>query len=148
MFGSPKSGANAYATIGLQTGVNAASPHKLILMLFEGALIAIAKAAQQTQNQQFVEKAESVTRAQNIITNGLRASLNFEKGGEVAINLEALYDYMNRRLFEAHSANSVDMLNEVHNLLTQIKDAWVAIDPQANNAGMSDGMMQQPSFGG
>lgn len=136
MFGFSKSGANAYADIGIQTGVVAASPHKLILMLFEGALVSIGMAVKHTMNQEFAAKADAVSKAQNIITNGLRGSLNFKDGGEIAANLEALYDYMTRRLTSAHAQNSVKMLEEVHGLLTQLKDAWVAIDPSANPSDM------------
>ena len=64
------------------------------------------------------------------IVEGLQASLDHEQGGELAGNLEALYDYMQRRLFRANSDNDTDALREVGDLIATLRSAWVAIDPQ------------------
>lgn len=130
MFGSSKmSGANAYAKIGIETGVISASPHKLIVMLFEGAIIAISNAQQHMQAGQIAAKGQSISKAIAIIENGLRASLDKKAGGEIAISLDLLYEYMNNRLILANLNNQVDLLTEVQNLLRDLKASWEAIAP-------------------
>jgi len=130
MFGSPNRGANAYAKVGLETGVVASSPHKLIVMLFEGALVA-AKAGQAHMAAGETEKKGlSISKAINIIDNGLRASLD-QSAGEVAQNLYSLYEYMSRRLIEANLKNDRAMLDEVIGLLADLKGAWDAIGDNA-----------------
>lgn len=133
MFGTMQRGANAYANIGVETGVVAASPHKLITMLFDGALVAIAMAEKYMKAGDIKNKGESITKAILIVENGLRSSLNKNVGGEIALNLDALYEYMGRRLFAANVENAVDALQEVHHLLEELKGAWEAIAPEAEN---------------
>ncbi|MBC3885989.1 flagellar export chaperone FliS [Undibacterium griseum] len=129
MFGSSQSGVNAYQKIGVETGVLAASPHKLIVMLFEGAIVAIGNARQQMQNGEIANKGRSISKAISIIENGLRASLNKQIGGEIAINLDNLYEYMSRQLLLANLNNEENTLADVQKLLTDLKDAWEAIAP-------------------
>jgi flagellar protein FliS len=129
MFGSMKRGANAYANIGMETGVIAASPHKLITMLFDGALVAISMAKKYMAEGDIKNKGESITKAILIIDNGLRASLNKKVGGDLALNLDALYEYMSRRLFEANTTNNPAILDEIHGLLDEIRSAWEQINP-------------------
>lgn len=136
MFGSMQRGVHAYANIGVETGVVAASPHKLITMLFDGALVAIAMAEKHMKAGDIKNKGESITKAILIIENGLRSSLNKNVGGEIALNLDALYEYMGRRLFTANVENTVDPLQEVHHLLEDLRGAWEAIAPA--NAGQTE----------
>jgi len=133
MFGTMQRGANAYANIGVETGVVAASPHKLITMLFDGALVAIAMGQKYMSAGDIKKKGESITQAILIIESGLRASLNKNVGGEIALNLDALYEYMGRRLFAANVENSQDILEEVHGLLDGLREAWEAIGPNGTN---------------
>ncbi|MES9903460.1 MAG: flagellar export chaperone FliS [Sedimenticola sp.] len=102
---------------------NYATPHRLVQMLMEGALdkIAIAKGAIDRKDIQL--RHDNITWAVSII-DALRSSLDAEKGGEIAVNLEALYLYMNKRLIEGGTANDVEALNEVASLLNEIKQAW------------------------
>lgn len=137
MFGSSSSGAKAYAAIGVETGVNAASPHKLIVMLFEGAMLAITSAIQHMQAGEIARKGEAISKAITIIDHGLRASLDKNVGGEVALNLDALYEYMSTRLVIANLKNQVSILEEVHQLLKGLKDAWDMIGP--SDAGTAPG---------
>jgi flagellar protein FliS len=130
MFGSKSQGANAYANIGIETGVLAASPHKLITMLFDGALVAIAMGQKYMKNGDIKNKGESITKAILIIESGLRTSLNKNVGGELALNLDALYEYMGRRLFTANVENSQEPLDEVHSLLSDLRESWEAIGPE------------------
>jgi flagellar protein FliS len=143
MFGSTQRGANAYEAVGMETGVIAATPHKLILMLMDGASIAIAKALKYMQAGNIKDKGKAITQAILIIDNGLRASLNKRAGGEIAENLDALYEYMSRTLFSANVKNRPEQLEEVHGLLNQIKEAWEAIDPDAGGAAAGTGNVHE-----
>ena len=127
MLGSMKSGASAYAKVGVETGVVAASPHKLISMLFEGAIVAIRAAGQQMQAGDIEGKGKSISKAIDIIDNGLKASLDVKAGGEIAANLQSLYQYMSSRLLEANLKNAPELLDEVRNLLADLSSAWEAI---------------------
>ena len=127
MFGSSHKGAGAYAKVGLETGVVASSPHKLIVMLFDGALVAIRAAAVHMKAREIEKKGNAISKAIMIIENGLRASLDKNAGGQIAVNLDSLYEYMGRRLTMANLTNQPEILDEVLGLLTNLKDAWEAI---------------------
>jgi len=126
------SGAAAYNKVGVETGVAAANPHKLIVMLFDGALISIGAAIQQMQAGDIQAKGQSISKAISIIDNGLRASLDKKIGGELALNLDALYEYMTNRLLIANAKNQVDVLEEIRQLLKGLKDAWDTLPPAAS----------------
>ncbi len=132
MFGTPRSGANAYAKVGVETGVIAANPHKLIVMLFEGAQVALNNALQYMQAGKVAEKGKAISKAISIIDNGLRASLDKNAGGEIAANLDSLYEYMSARLLQANLNNQPELIQEVLTLLQDIKGAWEEISPQAD----------------
>ncbi|MCC6071336.1 flagellar export chaperone FliS [Massilia sp. GCM10020059] len=127
MFGSMKSGANAYAKVGVETGVMAASPHKLIVMLYDGALTAVRNGLTHMKAGNIPEKGAAISKAIQIIENGLRASLDREVGGQIAEGLDSLYEYMGRRLLTANLNNQPEVLEEVLRLLTELRDAWNAI---------------------
>lgn len=130
MFGTSNShGANAYAKVGIETGVVAASPHKLIVMLFDGAIVAISNAVHHLGTGEVASKGQAISKAIAIIENGLRASLDKKAGGEIAVSLDSLYEYMTSRLLQANLENSVVMLTEVQNLLRDLKTSWEAISP-------------------
>lgn len=129
MFGSNK-GANSYAKVGLETGVAAASPHKLIVMLFDGALVAIRNASMHMKAGEIARKGAAISKAIAIVENGLRASLDPVAGGAIAVSLDQLYDYIGRRLLSANLANDPAILDEVHALLLDLKGAWDAIGEQ------------------
>ncbi len=129
MFGSNK-GANSYAKVGLETGVAAASPHKLIVMLFEGALTAIRNASMHMKAGEIAKKGAAISKAIAIVESGLRASLDKEAGGAIAASLDSLYDYIGRRLLAANLTNDPAILDEVQALLLDLKGAWDAIGEQ------------------
>ncbi|MFZ6872717.1 flagellar export chaperone FliS [Undibacterium sp. Di27W] len=130
MFGSSQArGANAYAKVGIETGVVAASPHKLIVMLFDGAIVAISNAVHHLGAGEVASKGQAISKAIAIIENGLRASLDKKAGGEIALSLDSLYEYMTARLLQANLENSDVMLTEVQNLLRDLKTSWEAIAP-------------------
>ena len=127
MFGSMQRGVNAYAKVGLETSVISASPHKLIVMLYDGALVAIKSAANHMGSGNIAEKGAAISKALDIINNGLRASLDKKAGGDIAVNLDALYVYMTERLLTASLQNSTVLLEEVQTLLLDLRDAWTQI---------------------
>lgn len=120
--------AQAYAQIGLETGVAAASPHRLVVMLYDGALKAVAEAGAHLAAGRVAEKGAAVSRAISIVEQGLKASLDTSRGGSIATSLAELYDYMGRRLLLASMRNDASMLKEVAGLLRELSDAWSAID--------------------
>ncbi len=134
MFGSMRSGANAYAKVGIETGVVAASPHKLIVMLFDGALAALATALQHMSTDNIPGKGQALSKAIAIIDSGLRASLDHKTGGEIAANLDALYEYMSTRLMTANLNNQPELIEEVQRLLQDLRGAWEAIAPAGQAA--------------
>jgi flagellar protein FliS len=121
---------NAYKDVGLQTSVMGADPHKLVAMLFQGALLTISEAKYEMQNRRTAAKGKAISKAIAIIGEGLQASLDLKAGGEIAQNLFDLYGYMTKRLVEANLNNDTAALDEVTRLLAEIQDAWNAIRPQ------------------
>ncbi|ACE85648.1 flagellar export chaperone FliS [Cellvibrio japonicus] len=115
-----------YASVKVHSGVDAASPHRLIQMLFEGALERIAQAKGAMQQNQLARKGELLGKAINIV-GGLQGSLNDREGGDLAANLDSLYDYVIRRLTQANYENNPDYLDECTGLLSEIKAGWDAI---------------------
>ena len=115
-------GAKQYQQMSAHTAVMDADPHRLIQLLFEGALTRIAKAKGHVERNEIEARNETINAAIRIV-GGLQESLDMN-AGEIAQNLDNLYDYMIRRLFEANSKNSNVMLDEVAKLLIEIKSAW------------------------
>ncbi|MDN4035777.1 flagellar export chaperone FliS [Massilia sp. YIM B02443] len=146
MFGTPKRGVGAYATVGLETGVAAASPHKLVVMLYDGVIVSLLSAINNIKSSNVAAKGAALSKAIAIIDNGLRAALDKSAGGEIAANLDALYDYMSRRLLEANIKNDIAILEEVHGLMADLRGAWVQIGENAEPGMPSSAMQQAPSL--
>ena len=127
MFHGSSDPTAAYRKVGLEGQLESASPHKLVLMLFEGAMLAIANAKHHMAAGNIAEKGNAISRCIEIISSGLQASLDLEVGGELAIRLEALYEYMGRRLLHANLNNDQAALTEVATLLGDLKSAWEQI---------------------
>lgn len=123
-------GTRAYELVGLQSSVFSASPHQLITMLFDGAHSALIRAKILMKAGDTAAKGAAISKAINIIDNGLRASLDHEKGGDVTPELERLYEYMVRTLMTANLRNDIDALTHVDELLMNIAEAWKQIAPQ------------------
>jgi flagellar protein FliS len=120
----------AYQSAAAHGGVAASDPHRLIVMLMDGALERIATARGCMQRGETAEKARLLNRSVQIVAE-LRGSLDLSAGGQIAANLSELYDYMTRRLLSALANNQVELLDEVSKLLNDIRSAWVAIPAQA-----------------
>jgi flagellar protein FliS len=128
MFGMKQSGINAYANVGLETGVVDASPLKLTVMLYEGAITACIHAQHAIQKGDINKKGECLTKAISIIDNGLRSSLDKRAGGQIASNLDQLYQYMTRSLMQVSLQLDQKKLNEIQQLLMELKTAWETLE--------------------
>jgi flagellar protein FliS len=131
MFQTMSNASAAYTRVGLDMGVETASSHKLILMLYDGAILALATAASQLENGNKVGMSESILKASNIIAQGLRDSIDQKTGGDLAERLATLYDYMNVRLQFANIKGDKKIIEEVSGLLHELRGAWeeIAKDP-------------------
>jgi flagellar protein FliS len=117
---------DAYRTVGLQTRAATASPHELILMLYDGGLAAIIEAKYQMQRRHILKKGQAITKAVAIVEE-LNASLNMEVGGALTSNLRSLYLYIMQRLLRANLENDMKILDEAHLLLANIRNGWAAM---------------------
>jgi len=115
-----------YKAVGVQSGMTDATPHQMITMLLDGAVDRIASAKGAIDRNEIARKGELLGSAIAII-DGMRASLDYEGGGEIAANLGSLYDYMERRLVEANTESDKEILDEVSALLKEIKAGWESI---------------------
>jgi flagellar protein FliS len=134
MYSPGHAGASAYARVGLQTGVTGASPHRLIVMLYQGARQAIAQARMHLQQGNVEARGTAIGKAISIVENGLQQALNKEAGGEIAERLDALYTYMTRRLLDANLRQDERLLVEVDGLLATLEEAWIGIGPEVAQA--------------
>jgi flagellar secretion chaperone FliS len=116
----------AYQTVAAHGGVAASDPHRLILMLMDGALERISAARGAIENGVPDARSRLLHRAVAIIDE-LRASLNIEKGGQIAQNMADLYEYIGRQLLRANLEGRADLLDEVGHLLREIRSAWILI---------------------
>ena len=126
--------ANAYAKVGVESGILAASPHQRIVMLFDSYQASIRIARLHLQAGHIAEKGQAITKAINIVSQGLRASLDLEQGGEIAVQLDQLYDYVVRLLLRANLNNDDAALNTAAELLENVAAAWRAIGTQTEEA--------------
>jgi flagellar protein FliS len=130
-FGRPPQFAQAYRSMAAQTGVSAADPHQLIVMLYDGFFEALAEARGAMRKREIERKGRALTRAIMIIEEGLRAGLDQRAGGELAQNLDRLYGYVTTRLTQANLRNDETILDECQRLVQQLSEAWAAIAPAA-----------------
>lgn len=119
---------NQYKQVSVSSQVFEASPHRLIQMLMEGGLERLAQAQGAMARGQASTKGELISKAIGIV-GGLREGLDMSKGGEVAQNLDRVYEYMITRMLEANKSNDPSPLVEVSGLLREVKSGWDAIAP-------------------
>ncbi|MEG0788524.1 MAG: flagellar export chaperone FliS [Comamonas sp.] len=115
---------SAYRQVGVQSMVDGASPQQLIKMLFDGLVASINAARGAMERGDIGEKVRHIGKAVRILQEGLLAVLDKEKGGELADNLAALYDYCTTRLTLANARNDVAMVNEVAQLVGTVAQGW------------------------
>ncbi|NML14884.1 flagellar export chaperone FliS [Azohydromonas caseinilytica] len=131
---APRRAASAYHQVGVQTGVSAASPHKLVAMLFDGLIDAVAQAQGALAQDDVAAKCQALNRAVRIVEEGLRSALDLQQGGELAANLNDLYGYVTMRLTQANLRSDPAPLDECKRLIEPLREAWAAIAPQAEGA--------------
>jgi flagellar protein FliS len=136
MFTYTHNAAKHYAMINLESNTLVADPHKLISMLFEGAVIALNQAEFDIGNEKLASKCSSISKAIDIILLGLDASLKYEKGNKLGENLHMLYQYMAHQLTLANLHNDTNKIAEVRHLINELRGAWNTIDPSVNLAAM------------
>lgn len=129
MFAPARSAAASYHSLDVQTSVDGADPHRLVEMLYDGAIVQIAKARHALARQDVAAKGEATTRAIRIVDEGLKASLD-ARAGDVASNLDALYDYISRVLVRANMRNDDALYAEAEKLLNDLRGAWRQIGPK------------------
>jgi flagellar secretion chaperone FliS len=117
-----------YRELGIESEINNATPHRLIQLLFDGALSRLVMAQAAIERGDVAAKGALIGKAISIV-GGLRDSLDMDAGGKIAENLDNLYEYMNLRLLDASINNQADKINEVIQLLKTIKSAWDEITP-------------------
>lgn len=137
-FAKTQNALKEYGKVSVQSGASYATPHRLITMLLEGALEKISAAKGYMQRNEIANKGNYISWAISIV-EGLRMSLDQDKGGDIAANLDQLYEYIERKLVEANANNDDAILDEVAELLTTIKSAWLEIPNELHGAdGLTD----------
>ncbi|GIU09888.1 MULTISPECIES: flagellar export chaperone FliS [unclassified Shewanella] len=116
----------SYRKVSLDSSINVASPHKIIQMMFAGALERLVQGRYAIEQSNLELKGVSLGKAISIVA-GLNSSLNMEAEGDVAGNLSALYDFMLRRISDANINNDVQAIDDAMDVLRTIKEAWDAI---------------------
>lgn len=129
--------ASAYRQVGVQSGVDGASPHMLIKMLFDGLIQSLNAARGALQRGDIAEKGRQIGKSVRILEEGLKGGLNPAQGGEIARNLAALYDYCVSRLTLANLRNDMALVEEVVSLITPVAQSWSEIGP--NNGATTQG---------
>lgn len=117
-------GVDVYKRVEVETRVNSSSPYELVIMLYEAALKELDLMRLAIESKKYEEKARHSDKAMRILSDGLRAPLDMEKGGDVAENLFQLYTFLNREILAASVANSVEKVTVCIDLLGQLCDSW------------------------
>ena len=114
---------NSYRWVGKQAAIEFADNHALVKMLFSGAVDAMSQAERYFALGEIAERGKAISKSQKILF-GLRSTLDHGQGGELARNLDSLYDYCIRQLTAAHASNEVAKVSEAKALMVQIREAW------------------------
>jgi flagellar protein FliS len=135
-----------YQKMKADQAISGADPHRLIVMLMQGVIEKVAAAKGYLAQGNRAEKAQQISWAISIL-GGLRMSLDKEKGGEIAENLDNLYSYMEEKLLQANINDDAQLLEEVSSLMKTILSGWMEIAPskmqQPNpEAGLAGGRLQ------
>ncbi len=123
MYGNEQEGYGLYQQSDLAIQAAAANPHQLVLMLFRGMMDELVRAKSHIENKRYERKAQSINKCIDIL-NALTSSLEFETGGELVVNLSRLYDHCVYRLYEASGELSLEKIDEVILILTNLRTGW------------------------
>ena len=124
--------------------VKTADQGKLILMMYDGAIIFLQQAKEFSRDKDYVAKSEKITRTQDILFE-LMAALNME-AGSIAINLKSLYTYMVKRLFDANFKNDLHAIEESIKIMSELRESWekiVSKPEHKNNTESKNNIAQQ-----
>lgn len=132
-FARPRAMAHLYSRVGVETGVESASTHRLVAMLFDGFMEALVQAQGALRQGDIAAKGRAIGRAAAIVEEGLKAGLNLEQGGALAADLRDLYAYVGLRLTQANLRNDAAALDECQRLLQPLREAWNSIGPQVDS---------------
>ena len=116
----------SYGQVKVSTGASQSNNVELIQMLFDGLIESLSTAKGHVQHNNVGEKSKAIARASRIVL-GLQGALDFEKGGDLAANLNELYNYVTRRLLHVNARNDLKALEEIHGLMTEIRSAWETV---------------------
>lgn len=122
--------ANTYKSVGLETSVTGANPHQLVSLLFDALQQSLLSAKGAILNGDIPAKGRSISRAVRILEEGLKAGLDAERGGNLAVNLRSLYDFCIFRMSEANLRNDAAIVDEVIRVIHPIVDGWSQIRSQ------------------
>ena len=111
-----------------------ADPHRLIAMLYDGALTAIADARYQMTLNSIEGRGHAISKAISIVDQGLRYALDEARGGELATRLGELYRYICSCLMRANLRGETAGLDEAAQLLTELQDGWNTIGSRSNGS--------------
>ncbi|MCX7278401.1 MAG: flagellar export chaperone FliS [Burkholderiales bacterium] len=127
--------ASAYKRVGAQTSIEGASPHQVICLLFEALLRSLQSARGALARGDIETKGEAIGKAVRILEEGLKSGLDMDAGGELAVNLNGVYNYSILRLTTANLKNDASLIEEVTQLIVPVFDAWKSINvPSVGNA--------------
>jgi len=115
-----------YEAVTYEASVDFADQHALVALLFRALLQSLSEAEHHLQASNYTSKGKAIGKAQDILL-GLRGTLDFEQGGQLAQDLDAVYDYCTRLLFKAHAGNDAAKLQEARRLLGSLESAWQVI---------------------
>ncbi len=129
MFAAYRTPSAAYRHLAVETALTDADPHRMIEMLYDGAMESVARARTALASRDIPRRGAAISKAIRIIDEGLKASLD-DRGGEITRNLRDLYVYMTKRLLEANLHADDEALLEVTRLLDTLRSAWKGIAPK------------------
>lgn len=127
--------ADAYRRIGVETSMHTIDQHQIIVLLYDGLLQEIARARGALARQDVPAKCDAITRALRILQEGLMTGLDLVEGGEIAQNLNALYEYCAHQLVMANARNDDARLQEVYALIEPVAQGWKAIKQPGQGSG-------------
>jgi flagellar secretion chaperone FliS len=130
-FASPRDLGSVYRKTGVEIDVHGASPHRLVAMLFDGLMEALAQAQGAIANRNIEAKVNAIGRAVRILDEGLKSALDLKEGGRLAADLNDLYAYVSLRLTQANLRNDLQALDECKQLIQPLRQAWTDIAPHA-----------------
>ncbi len=116
--------ANTYRAVDIESSVLGSNPHQLVGLMFSTLLQSLAKAKTAIQNRDTATKVRTIAHSLRLLEEGLKGSLDTNRGGELARNLANLYDYCVLRTTEANMRNDAGMIDEVMGLITPVANGW------------------------